>query len=432
MKRIRNLAGVLLKSELVRNTSVLISGTALAQLIPILLQPLLRRLYVAPEMFGAYSVYLSLTGILLVISSFRYELTIVLPKKNQESANILFLTIALNLVFNFSLLLFIILFKNKIARFLNIPDEYSAYIYLVPLGTFLFSFYQSLNYWLIRKKSFVAISLNKFIRRGFEGISQISLRFFTMSYGLVAGDIIGHVANVISGIYQSVKCGLTLKMVNFREMKSALKTYSEYPKFSLIPALMSASSYFLPAIIITRIFSAGNAGYYDLSKLLLSVPLALVATSLSNVLLQRITEKNNNDESILKDLLYILGFVSAAAFLEILIISLWAENIFDILFGSAWNYSGEISKILVWAFAANFIASSLSSIYISLKKIKLLSLWQVLYFAGITSLFYIDFNSFQSFLRVYVTIEVLCSLLSIFFMVYIVMNYERAIPGRIN
>jgi O-antigen/teichoic acid export membrane protein len=422
----------MLKSEMVRNTSILISGTAVAQLIPIILQPVLRRIYIEPELFGAYSVYVSISGILLVLASLRYELAIVLPEKHSESINILFLTLAISFIFNLILVVFVILFKSDLTKFLNLPEKYSIYLYMVPLGTFLFSFYQSLNYWLVRKKRFMAISYNKFFRRGFEGASQVALRFTAGSHGLIIGDIIGHLANIVSGVYQSVKCGLSLRFLSMKRMKEALHKYSDYPKFNLVPSLMSACSYLLPAIIINRSFLSGNAGFYDLSKLFLSVPLALIATSLSNVLLQRITEKNNNNISILKDLLYILVFVSFVAVLEIIIISVWAEDIFSVFFGPAWKYSGSISRLLVWAFASNFIVSSLSSIYISLKQIKLLSLWQVIYFAGIMSLFYINFESFQSFLKLYVAIEVICCFLSIFFMVFIVSKYEKSILRNIN
>jgi O-antigen/teichoic acid export membrane protein len=418
---------VFLRSELLRNTSILISGTALAQLIPILLQPLLRR-YFSPEIFGAYSVYLSLIGILIVISSLRYELAIILPRKDTDAAGVFFLSIILNLFFNLLLILVIILWKNKILSFLNLSAKYSDYLYLVPLGTFLFSTYQSINYWLIRKKKFMAISLNKFIRRGSEGSGQIVFKYLKISHGLVLGDLIGQTANLISGIYQGAKSGLSFRLFSPGKIKSVFRKYSDYPKFSLIPGFMSACSYLLPAIMINKFYSAENTGYFDLSKLLLSIPMALVASSISNVLLQRVSEKNKLQQSILKDLLSIFIFVSVAVIFEIVIIMFWAEDIFKILFGNKWIFSGSISKILVWAFAFNFIISSFSSIFISLNKIKLLSAWQLFYFISILSLFFFNKLPFNSFLKVYALIEVICCTVSAIFISYVVFNYEKLVP----
>src|SRR5450759_598427 len=93
----------LLKSELLRSASVLITGTVIAQLISILLQPVLRRFF-SPETFGTYSVYLSIVGIITVISSLRYDDAIVLPKNDKESANVLFLSLISNFII--SVLLF--------------------------------------------------------------------------------------------------------------------------------------------------------------------------------------------------------------------------------------------------------------------------------------------------------------------------------------
>jgi len=395
-------------------------------MIPILLQPVLRRFF-SPEIFGAYSVYLSLVGILIVIASLRYELAIILPEKEKEAAGVFYLAIMLNLIFNILLVLVIIFWKAKIIGFLNLSDEFADYLYLVPLGTFLFSTYQSINYWLIRNKRFFPISLNKFVRRGFEGGAQVVLKFAKISHGLIYGDLIGHIANVSYGIYQGSRCELSLKLFSMAQIKSVMFKYSEYPKFNIIPAFMSACSYLLPAIMINKFFAAENTGYFDLSKLLLSIPLALVATSLSNVLLQRVSEKNKTNLSIRKDLLSILVFVVLAAVFEIGIIMLWSEDIFRIFFGERWKFSGTISKTLVWAFAFNFIVASFSSIFISLRKIKLLSLWQLIYFLSILSLFYFNNLSFTSFLKLYVIIELICCSLITIFILYVVIGYEKKV-----
>lgn len=416
----------LFKSELFRNSSILISGTAFAQLIPILLRPILSRTF-SPEMFGAYSVYSSLIGMLIVISSFKYELAIIIPRKDKEAAGIFFLTIFLNLIFNLFLLLIIIFWKSKILHALNFSESFGIYLFLVPLGTFLLSFYQSINYWLIRKKKFFPITVNKFVRRGFEGTSQITFKFLNISHGLIFGDIIGHISNVISGIYQGVRSGLTINLLSSAKLKYVLSKYSEYPKYNVIPSLMSACSYLLPAIMINKFYSAENAGFFDQSKLLLSIPLSLVASSIANVLLQRISDKSKSNLSIRKDLSSVLIFVLLAVAFEIVIILIWGEDIFRIFFGLKWVFSGTISKILVWAFAYNFIVTSFSSVFISLKKIKLLSIWQFFYFISILSLFWFNNLAFDSFLKLYVIIELLCSSIITMFIFYVVLNYEKQI-----
>ncbi|MFC2098663.1 lipopolysaccharide biosynthesis protein [Bacteroidota bacterium] len=416
----------LIKSELFRNISILISGTALAQLIPILLQPILRRYY-TPETFGAYTVYLSLLGILIVISSLKYELAIILPKKEKEAANVLFLAILLNLLMNGLILLIIIIWNSRIAGFLNLNNVFAKYLYAVPLGTFLLSFFQSINYWLIRKKRFFTISKNKFIRRGIEGGSQVGFKFVHLFHGLILGDIAGHFANISYGIFQAVKNGLKPSFFSFIKLKYVFKKYQEYPKFNVIPSLMSACSYLLPAIFINKYFSTVHAGFFDLSKLVLSIPLALIATSLSNVLLQRISEKYRTGESFILDLVPVFWVVLIIAVLEITVIRIWGVKLFLIFFGQEWEDSGIISRVLVWSFTLNFFSASFSSLFISMKKIKLLSLWQLVYFLAILSLILFKDLPFKIFIRNYVIIEVSCYILISFLISYIIWKYERGI-----
>jgi len=413
----------LIKSELLINTSILVSGSAFAQLIPILLRPVLTRPFSA-EMFGAYSVYGSIIGILVIIASFKYELAIILPRKDKEAANVFFLSVILNLAFNIFLFCIIIIWKNPIIHFLNLSDNFANYLYLIPLGTFLLSSYQSINLWLIRKKKFTPVTINKFIRRSFEGAAQVGLKLIKIPHFLVYGDIIGHIANIISGIYQGSKNGLTINLLSTSKIKYVFSKYIDYPKYNLVPGVMSACSTLLPAILINKFYSLENAGFMDTSKMVLSIPIALISLSVSSVLMQRNSDKFKNNESIKKELLIVLAVVSILGILEILVMSIFGEELFKFIFGEKWGFSGVLAKFLVWSYALNFIVNSFNSLFISLNKIKLLSLWQLLYFASILILVLFRNNPFIEFIKIYVFVEIVSSVVLAFFLFGIVINYE--------
>jgi teichuronic acid exporter len=418
---------ILLKSELLRSTSVLITGTVVAQLISILLQPLLRRLF-SLEAYGTYSVYLSLVGIITVVSSLRYDDAIVLPGKDKESANVLTLSLIFNFFINLLLFIVLLIWGKAIIRLLNLPVKFSiSILYLIPLGAFLFNTYQSFNYWLIRKKMYYSVSLNKLLRRGTEGISQIIFALIKNFKGLIFSDIIGQIANIFTVIVQSVKYGFSYKLVSLNKLKYVSGKYSEFPKYNLIPAFMSTCSFLLPPIFITKFFSAEFTGYFDCSKLLLSIPLALVATSVSNVLLQRISERFQKKQSFLNELKPILFVVGIICIIEFFVIILFGIGLFKIVFGPIYSISGEISKILVWSFTFNFFVSSFSCVFISLRKIKLYSIWQFFYFLAILSLIFFKYLGFIDFLKMYVFIEVLCYTVVTGIMFYIVTRYESSI-----
>jgi len=292
---------------------------------------------------------------------------------------------------------------------------------------FLYNTYQSFNYWLIRKKRFYAVSSNKLIRRGFEGVSQVIFALIKFPKGLIIADIIGQFSNVVSVVFQSFKNGFGFEQVNSKNLKSVLVKYSDFPKFNLIPAFMSACSYLLPPLFITKYFSIEFSGYFDLSKLLLSIPLALVATSFSNVLLQKISEKFIKKESFRDDFKPVLLITLGISLAELAIILLFGISLFKIIFGNTWGFSGEISKYLVLPFVLNFIVSTFSCLFISMRKIKIYSIWQLFYFISILCLLFFKNLVFIDFLKVYVIIEIICNITLLIVMFLIVSRYERSI-----
>lgn len=127
---------LLQKSEFTKNTLVLLVGTIVAQAIPLIIHPFLRRIYSAED-FGALAVFLSLFSMVTIVASLRYESTIVLPKSNIESINILALTFFISIVFNVLLFIILFLFKNEIVQLIGLPQKFANYIYFLPATSFL-------------------------------------------------------------------------------------------------------------------------------------------------------------------------------------------------------------------------------------------------------------------------------------------------------
>lgn len=423
----RYFSNQMLKSEMLRSASVLITGTVLAQLISILLQPVLRRLFL-PATFGTFSVYMSVAGIIAVIASLRYDDAIVLPRKDKESVNVIFLALISNFTINLLLFIAVVLWGRKILLFLNIPSNFPVSIlYLIPLSVFLSNTYQCFNYWLIRKKKYKSVSLNKLLRRGSEGISQVTFALLKNSKGLVYSDIIGQTANVGTAVIQGLRNGLSFKFISTGKLKYVMKKYSDFPKYNLIPALMSTCSYLLPPIFINKYFTSEYAGYFDLTKLLLSVPLAFITASFSSVLLQKVAERYNKHESLIEDLKPVLLLVTVVSVVEIIAMTFFGELLFKLLFGESGAFSGRISKIMVWSYALNFMVSTFTAIFVSMRKIKVYSAYQLLYFLAILSLLFFIKLEFIIFLRTYVIIEVFCYIVLSLTIVFIISRYERSL-----
>ena len=76
------------KSEFTRNVLTLMTGTTIAQAIPIVISPILTRIY-TPEDFGLFALFIAITSVFGSIATGRYELAIMLPNKDENAINIL-------------------------------------------------------------------------------------------------------------------------------------------------------------------------------------------------------------------------------------------------------------------------------------------------------------------------------------------------------
>jgi len=414
-----------IQSDFSKNTLILVSGTIAAQAIPLALHPFLRHIY-TPEDFGAMAVFLGIFSMVTIVSALRYEATIVLPKENSEAANILVLTFIISFIFNMLMMLVLLVFKTPIVDFIGLPLKYANFIFLLPITSFLFSLYQSMNYWLIRQKAFKASSINKIVRRTVEGSVQLAMGLLKVPGGLFAGDFLGNFSNVISGIRQIYKNNFSTNTISKQQLSYVLKKYIDYPKFNVIPTLLSSAASLLPFLFINKFYSTEAVGYLDLSRMVLSIPLIFISATIAQVLFQQITEKKHQELSIKKDLKNISYLLLAIIAFEALVLFLFGDNLFQLIFGEHYVISSIYSKILIFSFSLNFITSTFSSVYITFNKIRLNSIWQVAYFISICSLLLFTKVELIDFLKVYVAIEVIMSLINCFMLLNIVNNYEKS------
>jgi O-antigen/teichoic acid export membrane protein len=422
----RDILKKVIHSEIFRNTSILVSGTIIAQLIPVLLQVVLRRLY-QPEVFGAYSVFFSLMGVSVFFFTFRYEMAIINPEKDEEAQNLLSVIFIISIVSAVIWELLYVIFHNEIVSLLKFPEKYSWWLYFLPLVLLFYAWYLGIQYWLVRKKNFKGISVNKISRRSVEGILQVAFGLIGKSYGMFLGLLGGIMTNFFVGVKQSVKSGFSITNISVDKMKRAAKNYKEYPLFNTIPAFLNTAGMMLPVFIINKYYGTSITGYFDLTRQVLAVPVGLLSVALSQVYMQRFAEKFNKSVSIKKDIISLWVFLAIISLVSFVIIFWGGEWLFGFVFGKQWSLSGQYAEILIYKYVLVFMVSPVSSVLISIKKVKVISLWQSLYFFMILLLLAFTGYGFLSFLKVYVIIELVAYSLYLFLIVHNVAKYEKSL-----
>ena len=383
------------------------TGTTIAQAIPIAISPILTRMY-TPEDFGLLALFLVLCSILSIIATGRYEMAIMSSESDDEAKQIVFLSI-LVAAFTFSITSTLIWFFDTEIVLLLGNSEIKNWLYAVPFMILFYGTYQSIDYWLNRQKKYRRMSENKLIQVGSVSILQLIIGLLSKS-GLIFGSICGWIFSIFVVFKRS-----RIKYSDFRlkESKKVLLKHKDYPLFQAPSSVLNSIATESPVIFISRSFLDATVGFFSLVLRTLNAPSALIAKSMGQVYFQRVSEHANSSPHLLLSDIYSVAFkLSLLSLILFLPIVFFGPELFSIIFGKEWFQAGLYAQILVYSIALKFVVSPLSTIFFAIDKIKVASSWQLAYFVVTISVLVIATSlEFEKFLWVYVFSDIIMYLL---------------------
>lgn len=382
------------KSEFNKSVVTLMMGTAIAQAIPIVISPILTRIY-TPNDFGIFAIFVAITSILGSIASGRYELAIMLPRKDEDAINIVALGFIIIIILSLIMLLIVFVFNDYFIKLLGNTDI-QFWLYFIPLAVFFSGVYNILNYFNNRKKNYKDIKNATIMKSFVLAITQLSVGFFKSgASGLVLGQLLSNIFANLKLFRNILKDKKLIDSISRVKILALAKKYKDFPKFNLPSSLSDTFTQQLPFIILPKMFDLSVVGYFSLSQKIVALPASLIAKSFSQVYFQKISENKNANIRNMPILLNTIKKLSLIALPISILIFLYSTNIFNLIFGEDWIVAGEIAKYLSFIFFISFIVSSLSVTLIVYKKLKILSYWQYLYL--LTSLLFFSICIYLKF-----------------------------------
>jgi len=347
------------------NILKLMTGTVLAQVLGILVTPIVTRLF-APEAFGIVAIFTSITGIAGVVVCLRYEIAIMLPESAEEAANILGVSLLSVIIMTILSALIVWLGGEQIISLINAP-QLKIYLWLIPVTIFFQGIFLALNYWNSRTKHFGRISVAQVVSSLVSQVFKLAAGFA----GFVSGGVlIG--TNVLGGIVSAGMLGGQIwkedkkLFLNGIRWKGIGKGYVRYKKFPLIDAwggLLNSISWQLPALMLSSFFSVSIVGFYALGLTVVKTPLGFISSAISQVFYQKACEEKNvkgKNGEIVESLMDKLMFIGI---MPTVMLAMVGEELFTVMFGERWFEAGRYTQILApWVFFW-FISSPLSSLF---------------------------------------------------------------------
>jgi O-antigen/teichoic acid export membrane protein len=377
IKKFKNsLLRLLPKSAFTRGVSVLVGGTASAQLLLVLAAPLLSRLY-SPTDFGILAVYASLLALIEVISSLRYELAIPLPEQDNEAANIAVLCLILVTLTSILTGVLTILLGDRVAIALGVP-RLSEYLWLLPVGVLLTGFYTVFNYWSIRTKKFTIIAATRIS----QSIVMLLIQLGAFKIGgiaLLLGQTLGKGVGIIRLAIPALK-SIVFKEISNERVWNALVYYRRFPIFSTWGGLLNTAGAQLPVILLAFLFGPIQAGLYSLSTRVLFSPAAVIQEAISKVLFGSADLRSDKEKYSLlisKTHKYLLYISSPIAFF----LFIFSPYLFKYIFGDEWEEAGIYARWLSIMFLFQFASSPLTVIFHTFHRPDLTLLSNILLFS---------------------------------------------------
>jgi O-antigen/teichoic acid export membrane protein len=374
------------KGEFFKNVATLMTGTIAAQVFTVAVSPILTRIF-TPADFGVLAVFTALNAVLAIIAAGRYETAIMLPQDDNDALNIVVLSASITFVVCGLLQGGIFVFAEDINRMANTPLA-GKWIHLLPLSVALTTGTQIMIYWNNRGKKFRQLSITRAIHGFSTGVSQCGLGYGPGgSISLVAGHVLGHVLS-LGALVQMNRASLAASrtFVSWATIKENAKKYRRFPLFSVWGALFDSSASQVPLFVIASFFSASVTGLFGFTIKVLSLPLFLISSAVSEVLYQKIAQLDHANPSSLRSYIFrIFVLLSVVTVPFCLLFTLYGVEIFSFVFGKDWKMAGEFAGPLSIAAGVRFMVSPLSVVLNLNHNVTKGVGWQVSYFLTLTA-----------------------------------------------
>lgn len=364
------------KSEFSRNVLTLMTGTTIAQAIPIAISPILTRIY-TPEDFGVLALFTSITLIFGSIATGRYELAIMLPAKDEDAINIAALGIIITSTLATILFILVFFLSDTIANLLN-NENIKFWLFFAPVSVFIIGFFNVLNYFNNRQKEFKTIANANVLKSIVSATVQLIVGFFkTGASGLISGQIFSQLCACI-GLSKNIFFQKKLiSNISKKEIKLMGKKYINFPKFSMPAILSSTLSVQVTNIIIPILYDITTLGFFSLVQKILGMPLVLISNAVTQVYFKEaVNEKQETGQVVksTKSTFKKLLFIGLPLFL---LLFLFIEPIFGVFFGESWLIAGFYAKIILPLFFFKFLLSTFTLLPIIYNETKIDLIFQL-------------------------------------------------------
>lgn len=357
-----SLPGMTAQRGFLRSILTLLTGATLAQALPLLAAPALTRLY-SPADFGLFALFSGLMSNIAVMAGGRYEMAIVLPEDDDEALHLLALSLLIAFGWMLLLLPLSLVEETTIARVLGHP-EVAHWLPVLAVTVFAVGCSQSLGCWANRRRRDGVMASSRFLQSGGTVGTQWLAGWAKFGAGgLILGQLLG---TLLAAVWLAVDAlrqgGHWLARLRWQQIKAVAWRYREFPTINAMHAFVTAFQETGALWVLSHAGGASALGYYGLTIRVLKAPIGLVGGVVAQVLYQRIATVRHAGQAIAPLVQQMVLMLGGLAVVPVVILLLWGEPLFALLFGAQWDAAGRYAQWLAPYMLLYFVASPLSTL----------------------------------------------------------------------
>lgn len=361
-------------SSFFKNTSQIVTGNMIAQILSIIFMPITSRLY-GPIFFGEFGVFNATINLVNGLVCLGLVSAIVSPEDDQEASAIYKVSLISVSTFAIVMLTLAMLFA-PVFQVINVSANY--YWICILMGIFLVvNNWAAMTYvWGNRQKDYKLLMYNPIIASVVNFVVAYCFGIIGVkSYGLVAGAILSQVAILIHLL-------IRLRPMNFKhsfdDLKHVLTRYKDFPKYQMSSNFLKGVGAQFPILIMSFYFGTSFVGQYNMGQRLLYLPITIVGGAMGQVHFKQATDLANSGHDVGEFTYKVVKAILIFAIIPLLLFAVFGELIFKFFLGTQWGMAGTIAQIRSYEFLFTSMMFSASYILVVLKRQKMLLVYTVL------------------------------------------------------
>ena len=340
---------ILRRSEFSRHAGVLLSGNVAAQLLPLLVLPVITRVY-APSELGAFAVYLAIATTIGAVACAKLELAIIVAPDDGESLEVAGTALAITVLMATGTLGVLWVGRDLIETMFRIHLSYTLALLLAVIvgATGLIQILMSV---LNRGKRYRAMATSRVIQVASTAALQVVLGLTVAeeyrTVALLVATVVGQLA-ALPVLLLRTSLSLRGESGFGRIVEVAFNVVRRYRTFVLYNtpySFLAAFSRSIPIYIFATFGTATHVGHFSLARSAAYAPQGVLSFSLGPVYFERAARLRGKVELevLTNEIMFAVAIVFAPVFAYV---GYWGVEIFEIAFGPRWSEAGEYFTIL--------------------------------------------------------------------------------------